>query len=133
MSAGCHAFRNLRGVPAARSYRKLCAGSRFPAKPAGTVRAMQSRCKTCLYCSLVQYMSLGDPPPVKGWKRPVLAVAGLALTISTVMALRFAWERTGALFFATVSVILMMIALLGVAISVRGCDHCVARYLGKTL
>jgi hypothetical protein len=26
-----------------------------------------------------------------------------------------------------------MIALLGVAISVRGCDHCVARYLGKTL
>ena len=78
-------------------------------------------------------MSLGDPPPVKGWKRPVLAVAGVALTVSTVMALRFAWERTGALFFATVSVILMMIALLDVTISVRGCDHCVARYLGKTL
>jgi hypothetical protein len=94
---------------------------------------MHSRCKNCLYCSVLQYVSLGDPPAVKGWKRPVLAVAGLALTICTVMALRFAWERTGAVFFATVSVILMMIALLGVAISVHGCDHCVARYLGKTL
>lgn len=78
-------------------------------------------------------MSLGDPPPVKNWKRPVLAVAGIALTVCTVMALRFAWERAGAVFFATVSVILMMIALLGFAIAVRGCDLCVARYLGKTL
>jgi hypothetical protein len=94
---------------------------------------MHSRCKNCLYCSLVQYMSLGDPPAVKGWKRPVLAVAGVALTVSTVMALRFAWERTDAMFFATVSVILMIIALLGFAISLRGCDNCVARYLGKTL
>lgn len=94
---------------------------------------MHSRCKNCLYCNLVQYMSLGDPPAVKGWKRPVLAVAGLALTVSTVMALRFAWERTDAMFFATVSVILMIIALLGLVISLRGCDHCVARYLGKTL
>ena len=94
---------------------------------------MHSRCKTCLYCSLVQYVSLGDPPPIKGWKRPVLLVAGLALTVSTVMALRFSWERPDAMFFATVSVILMMIALLGVAISFRGCDPCVARFLGKTL
>lgn len=78
-------------------------------------------------------MSLGDPPPVKSWKRPVLAVAGIALTACTVMAIQFAWERTGAVFFATVSVILMMIALLGFAISVRGCDNCVARYLGRTI
>jgi hypothetical protein len=78
-------------------------------------------------------MSLGEPPAVKGWKRPVLAVAGLALTICTVVALRFAWERTGAVFFATVQVILMMIAILGFVISLRGCDHCVARFLGKTL
>ena len=26
-----------------------------------------------------------------------------------------------------------LVCILGVAISVRGCDHCVARYLGKTL
>ena len=94
---------------------------------------MHSKCKNCLYCGLVQLVSLGDPPPVKGWKRPVLLVAGLALTVSTVMGLRFAWERTDGTFFATVSVILMMMALLGVVISVRGCDNCVARFLGKTL
>jgi hypothetical protein len=94
---------------------------------------MHSRCKSCLYCRLVQYVSLGDPPPVKTWKRPVLLVAGLALTVCTVMALRFAWERPDAMFFATVSVILNLLALLGVAISFRGCDLCVARFLGKTL
>jgi hypothetical protein len=94
---------------------------------------MHTRCKTCLYCRVVQYFSLGDPPPVKTWKRPVLLVAGLSLTICTVLALRFAWERPDATFFATVSVILNMLALLGVAISFRGCDVCVARFLGKTL
>ena len=94
---------------------------------------MHSRCKNCLYCTLVQYVSLGDPPPVKGWKRPVLFVAGIALTVSTVLALRFAWERAGATFFAAVTVVLMLIALLGVVISFRGCDVCVARFLGRTL
>jgi hypothetical protein len=87
----------------------------------------------CLYCKLVQYVSIGDPPPIKSWKRPLLLVAGVALTTCTVMALQFAWERAGATFFAAVTVLLMMIALLGVAISFRGCDSCVARFLGKTL
>jgi len=87
----------------------------------------------CLYCKLVQLVSIGEPPPVKSWKRPLLLIAGIALTVCTVMALRFAWERTGATFFAAVSCLLMMLALLGVAISFRGCDLCVARFLGKTL
>lgn len=87
----------------------------------------------CLYCKPVQFVSLGEPPPVKTWKRPVLLVAGIALTICTVMALQFAWDRAGATFFAAVSVLLMMIALTGVAISFGGCDNCVARFLGRTL
>ena len=87
----------------------------------------------CLYCKLVQLVSIGEPPPVKSWKRPLLLIAGVALTVSTVLALRFAWDRAGASFFAAVSCLLMMMALLGVAISFRGCDSCVARFLGKTL
>lgn len=94
---------------------------------------MHSRCKNCLYCHVTQYVSLGDPPPVKNWKRPLLFVAGIALTVSTVMALQFAWERAGATFFAAITTIVMGLGLLGVAISFRGCDVCVARYLGKTL
>jgi hypothetical protein len=94
---------------------------------------MHSRCKSCLYCTVVQYVSLGEPPPVKTWKRPLLLIAGLALAVCTVMALRFAWGRPEATFFATVSVLLNIIALLGVAISFRGCDACVARFLGRTL
>ncbi|HEU4591877.1 MAG TPA: hypothetical protein VFS13_13305 [Steroidobacteraceae bacterium] len=89
--------------------------------------------QTCLYCKVVQFVSIGEPPPVRSWKRPLLLVAGLALTVCTVMALHFAWERAGATFFAAVSCLLMIIALLGVAISFRGCDTCVARFLGKTL
>lgn len=94
---------------------------------------MHSRCKNCLYCGLVNYVSLGDPPPITKWKRPVLLVAGLALTVCTVLALQFAAERSDSGFFGAVSVLLLIIALVGVAISVRGCDACVARYLGKTL
>jgi hypothetical protein len=87
----------------------------------------------CLYCKAVQLVSIGEPPPIKSWKRPLLLVAGIVLTASTVMALQFAWERAGATFFAAVSALVMIIALLGVAISFRGCDACVARFLGKTL
>ena len=87
----------------------------------------------CLYCKMVQFFSIGEPPPIKSWKRPLLLVAGIVLTASTVMALNFAWERAGATFFAAVSALLMIIALIGVAISFRGCDACVARFLGKTL
>ena len=94
---------------------------------------MHSRCKSCLYCGFVNWVSLGEPPPVVSWKRPVLFVAGLALTICTVMALRFAWERTDGVFFAAVSALVNMIALLAVVIALRGCDVCVARYLGRTL
>lgn len=89
--------------------------------------------KGCLYCKLVQLVSIGEPPPVKNWKRPLLLVAGISLTVCTVLALQFAWDRAGASFFAAVSCLLMMLALLGVAISFRGCDLCVARFLGKTL
>jgi len=94
---------------------------------------MHKRCKSCLHCGLVNYMTAGDPPPVHKWKRPVLLVAGTALTVCTVLGLRFVWERPDGMFFASVSAILNIIALLGVAIAIRGCDLCVSRFLGKTL
>ena len=62
--------------------------------------------RSCLYCKVVQFVSIGEPPPVKSWKRPLLLVAGIALTVCTVMALRFSWERAGATFFAAVSCLL---------------------------
>jgi hypothetical protein len=88
---------------------------------------------SCLYCKLLQWVSLGEAPPVKRWKRPFLLLTGITLTTCTVMGLHFAWERAGATFFAAVSCLVMIIALLGVAISIRGCDSCVARFLGKPL
>jgi hypothetical protein len=98
-----------------------------------TMHAHKQHKSSCLYCKAVQFISIGEPPPVKTWKRPLLLVAGVAMTMCTVMAMHFAWERTGATFFAAVTALIMIIALLGVAISFRGCDNCVARFLGKTL
>lgn len=63
----------------------------------------------------------------------MLLAVGVVLTTCTVLALRFAWERDGATFFAAVSALIMGMALLGVAVSIRGCDACVARFLGKPL
>ena len=60
-------------------------------------------------------------------------MASTALTVCTVLGLRFVWERPDGMFFASVSALLNIIALLGVAIAIRGCDLCVSRYLGKTL
>jgi len=94
---------------------------------------MHTRCKSCLYCKVIQYVSLGNPPPTKTWKRPLLLIAGLVLTTCTVMAMRFAWERSGAAFFAAISSIVMLLGLFGIAIAFRGCDACVARYLGRSL
>ena len=94
---------------------------------------MHTRCKSCLYCKVIQYVSPGDPPPTKRWQRPLLLIAGLALTLCTVMALTFAWERSGAAFFAAISSLVMLLGVFGIAVSFRGCDTCVARYLGHTL
>jgi hypothetical protein len=94
---------------------------------------MHSRCKSCLYCKVITYVSVGDPPPTKRWQRPLLLGAGLVLTVCTVMAMRFAWERSGAAFFAATSSIVMLLGLFGIAISFRACDTCVARYLGHPI
>lgn len=92
---------------------------------------MSKHCKpACLYCKPIQLVSLGDPPPARKWKRPLLLAAGLALTVTAVLAMRFAWGRSGAAFFAAISTIVMLIGLFATAISFRGCDVCVARYLG---
>lgn len=92
---------------------------------------MHTRCKSCFYCNLTRLVSLGDPPPTKKWQRPLVLVAGLALTACTVVAIKFAWARAGAAFFAAISSIVMLLGLVGIAISFQGCDSCVARYLGR--
>ena len=44
-----------------------------------------------------------------------------------------AWKRTFDQFLSTLSALFLGFTLLGVAISFRGCDACVARFLGKSL
>ena len=94
---------------------------------------MHPRCPSCLYCHVIKYVSPGDPPPTTKWQRPLLLAAGVVLAACTVMAMKFAWERSGAAFFAATSSIVMLLGLFGIAVSCRGCDTCVARYLGHPI
>lgn len=94
---------------------------------------MHSRCKSCLYCKVVDTVCYWDPLPARSWKRPVLFLTSAALTAGAVLALRYTANRGDLQFISALSVLFMGFNLLGVAISFRGCDNCVARILGKAL
>jgi len=94
---------------------------------------MHARCKSCLYCKVVETVCYWEPLPVKSWKRPALFVAAAALTALAVIALRLTLARGDVQFLSALSVLFMGFTLLGVAISFRGCDACVSRFLGKAL
>lgn len=92
---------------------------------------MHPRCKTCLYCKIVETVCFWEPPAQKGWKRPALFITSAALTAVTVLAIHFMVERDDLQFLTALSFLFMAFTLTGVAISLRGCDACVARYLGR--
>ena len=92
---------------------------------------MHPRCQTCLYCKVVETVCFWEPPPQKGWKRPALFMTSAALTAGTVLAARFMLERGDLQFLTVLSFLFMAFTLTGVAISFRGCDACVARFLGR--
>ena len=94
---------------------------------------MHSRCKSCLYCKVVETVCYWDPLPVRTWKRPALFLAAVGLTAVAVIALKLTMARGDVQFLSALSLIFMVFTLLGVAISFRGCDACVARFLGKAL
>lgn len=93
---------------------------------------MHSRCKSCLYCRVVETLCYWEPPPAKSWKRPALFLASAGLTALSVFAILLTMDRGDVQFLGALSAIFMVFTLMGVAISFRGCDACVARMLGKS-
>jgi hypothetical protein len=92
---------------------------------------MHKRCKTCLYCKVVEAICYWEPPAQKGWKRPALFITSAAFTAGAVLAIKFMSSRADLQFLTALSFLFMTFTLTGVAISFRGCDACVARFLGK--
>jgi hypothetical protein len=92
---------------------------------------MHPRCKTCLYCKVVEAVCFWEPPPKKSWKRPALFVTSAALSAGTVLAIKLMLARGDLQFLTALSFLFMAFTLTGVAISFRGCDACVARFLGR--
>ena len=54
-----------------------------------------------------------------------------AFTAATVLAIRFMLARGDLQFLTALSFLFMTFTLTGIAISFRGCDACVARFLGR--
>lgn len=94
---------------------------------------MHSRCKSCLYCKVVETLCYWEPPQAKSWKRPALFLASAGLTAVSVIAIKLTMDRGDVQFLSALSGLFMVFTLLGVSISIRGCDACVAKFLGKTL
>jgi hypothetical protein len=92
---------------------------------------MHSRCKSCLYCKVVETVCFWEPPAQKSWKRPALFLTSAAFTAATVLAIRYMLSRGDLQFLTALSFLFMTFTLTGVAISFRGCDACVARFLGR--
>lgn len=92
---------------------------------------MHSRCKACLYCKVVETVCFWEPPPQKSWKRPALFLTSAAFTAATVLITKYMLARGDLQFLTALSFIFMAFTLTGVAISFRGCDACVARFLGR--
>jgi hypothetical protein len=85
----------------------------------------------CTYCKTVNTICFWGAMPEKTWKRPAL------LILSVVGAVGFGallWlsliDATNVLFIA-LSMLLAAASLLGILVSLQGCDACVARLFGS--
>lgn len=106
-------------------------GFRPGTRPGGHSPAMHSRCKSCLYCKVVETVCFWEPPAQKGWKRPALFLTSAVFTAGLVLVIKVMLSRGDLQFLTALSFIYMAFTLTGVAISFRGCDACVARFLGR--
>jgi hypothetical protein len=68
--------------------------------------------------------------PEKKWKRPVLLVLSLVGAIGFGALLWLAWTKA-TLGFGLLAIALTAVFLLGVAVSLNGCNACVARLFGS--
>ena len=74
---------------------------------------MHPRCKTCLYCKVVETVCFWEPPPQKGWKRPALFVTSAALSAAAVLAIKLTLARGDLQFLSALSLLFMGFTLLG--------------------
>jgi hypothetical protein len=86
---------------------------------------------SCAYCKAVNTICYWGPRPEKKWKRPWLFVLSLIGAGSFGSLLWFLRGHENYGVFALFAAFLVLASVLGIAVSLRGCDSCVARLMGE--
>ena len=94
-----------------------------------TVRGRMLAETHCRYCSLVTKVAFWGSRREASWKRPVLLIASLIGTVGCAAVLwvfRGRWVNVALVLWG----VLMLYCILGVVVSINGCNSCVARLAG---
>lgn len=83
----------------------------------------------CPTCRIVDTLCFWGDMPQKRWKRPVM----LAISIASLGGLWFLQNKhlLDRVFAQIVAVLVALVLLLGIVVSLIGCDRCVAKLFGK--
>ncbi len=94
---------------------------------------MEEQCPTCKLIDKICYW--GDMP-IKKWKRPILYIISLVFFLGwgllfVLLMISFDFSDIDLIVTALLSFFLMLLGLLGLKVSIIGCDRCVARIFGS--
>ena len=85
----------------------------------------------CPYCKTVNTICFWGPMPERTWKRPWLFVFSLVLSGGFGTLIWLFWAKEDSLAFAGLSALLVVAGILGLMVSIKGCNACVARLFGQ--
>lgn len=85
----------------------------------------------CACCKTVNTLCFWGPMPEKPWKRPALFVFSLLGAVGFGILLWHAWTATAGVLYFILTGLLVALSLLGILVSLRGCNACVARLFGS--
>lgn len=85
----------------------------------------------CSYCTVINKLCFWGPRPEKGWKRPLLFIASVLLGGGFGFLLWLLWGHENYFFFAALAIPLVTGSILGLVVSIQGCNACVSRLFGE--
>jgi hypothetical protein len=90
----------------------------------------------CGYCAMIDRIAFwGLQWPIRRWKRPVLLIVSLVMTIGSLALIVFAFTMPipsgDSPWGAILAVPFVPLGILGLVVSLRGCDVCVAKLFGS--
>lgn len=85
----------------------------------------------CSCCRVVNSICYWGPRREARWKRPALAVCALPFLLGIPALAWSFWDSSSPWYFQWLGGLLFLMSVFGVAVSLVGCNACVARLLGE--